>query len=500
MKISMNDVSKCLKKYKDQPDTAKQLIRYWFSFPENIDVYSKFCFPEHIQGDVPEFHKEFYDILLKPGSDALASPRGSAKSTTVGLVFISWSVVNKKEKYIVYISQNHSKTTQFIEPLRVEFANNQRLKWLYGDLTAKATKDDTGRDREDCIDINKCRIEAVSFEKNMRGFKYGNMRPTLIIGDDIESDDRVINPVLREKDSAKLNKVIIPSLDINGRFKMIGTILHLDSLLMKKIKQWNGIINKSINDDGTLLWPQRFTVDKLQEIRDNIGSVAFQQEYLNNPVDNETSTIKREWIIKSFDSQMPYSYEDMDQLYLGVDFAFSDRITADSSAFMDVGIKTDRFGNMRKYILNMVWKKGMSVVEQFDYIRQLHYQHDYSTIALEENSIKSVSAEVKSMAMPIKMFWTGSRDTHNRTAQGTSKSYSKENAIERLAVEFENEMWCIPYRTEVERNNADRLLGELTSWAKQDGKIVEVGQHPDMPISMLLINESLNKPKYGITV
>lgn len=499
VKITLREIQKALKKHKTEPEKAKALIRYWFSFSDNLDVFSKFCFPEHIKGKIPLFHNDFYEMLLRSGSDAWAAPRGSGKSTVVGLIFISWSVVNKIEKYIVYISQNHAKTVQFIEPLRNEFKLNERLRWLYGDLTVNRTRDEYGRDREDCIDINGCRVEAVSFEKNLRGFKYGNMRPTLIIGDDIESDDRVINPTLRDKDRHKLNKVIIPSLDINGRFKMIGTLLHLDSLLYNKIKLWRGQIYKAITDDGLPLWEERFTLDKLQEIKDNIGSVAFEQEYMNNPVDNETSTIKREWIVNSFDSQCPYIYDDMDELYLGVDFAFSDRITADNSAFLDVGIKRDRYGNEKKYILNMVWKKGMSILEQFDYLKQLHVANRYNTIALEENSIKSVSAEIKSLSLPIKMFWTGSRDAMT-SKNNTSKSYSKENAIERLAVEFENGMWVIPYRTDIEKQNAEKLLSELTSWAKQDGKIIEVGQHPDMPIGMLLINEALNKPKYGFAI
>lgn len=503
MRVELEDVAKTLDKYADNEDLLKEVLRYWFSFEENIDIFSKFCFPEYIKGNVPFFHREFYEYLLDDKDYSWAAPRGHAKSTCVGLIFISWCLVNKKEKYIVYISQNHSKTVQFIEPIRMEFAVNNRLRWLYGDLTPQGTKDDFGRDREDCIDINGCRVEAVSFEKNLRGFKYGNMRPTLIIGDDIESDERVINPILRAKDEDKLNKVIIPSLDINGRFKMIGTILHLDSLLMKKIKTYKGCIYAAENEDGDVLWPERFTREKLDKIKRSIGSVAYQSEYLNNPVDNETSTVKREWVVNSFDSNFAYGYEDMDEVYLCVDFAFSDRISADSSAFMDVGIKRDRFGNIKKYVLNIIWKKGMSVNEQFDYIKQLHWQRNYNIICLEENSIKSVSRDVRDLNLPIKMFWTGSRDSKQKYSVGSidkGKSYSKENAVERLAVEFENGIWVVPYRNETEIRTAERLMGELTSWSKQDGKLIETGQHPDSPICMLLVNELLNKPKYGVTV
>lgn len=490
-KITVDDLEKIILKYKDNEEKLKAILREFFKYKENIDVFSKFCFPEHIKGNVPDFHKEFYTFLVSNilSVMGLAAPRGHAKSTTAGLVFISWCLVNKLEKYIVYVSQNHSKTVQFVEPLRMEFAKNNHLRWLYGELRADKVKDEFGRDREDCIDINGCRVEAVSFEKNLRGFKYGNIRPTLIILDDVEDDERVRNPVLRLKDEQKLKKVIIPSLDINGRLKMIGTILSLDALLPKIIKESNGKIYKAIKEDGSLLWAERFTQEKLNEIKRAIGSASFEQEYQNNPVDNETSIIKREWIEQCLDENFDEKEFTYDNIYLGVDFAFSDRATADFSHFMTICTKDNK-----KVPLKLIWgNKGQSLNEQMQFIRDLHNQYNYNLIALEENSIKSNSKDIREFNLPIKMLWTGSRDTHNKDKYSKGSSYSKINAINRLAVEFENKMWRIPYNTDKQKEDAHRLISELTSWALEDGKLVEVGVHPDAPISMILVNEILNK-------
>ena len=246
-------------------------LREVFSHAENIDTFSKFCFPHAIKGKVPDFHKEIYNILFLEENSALAAPRGFAKSTITGLVYVTYCIVNKLEKYIVYMSQSHSKTVQFIEPVRDEFRNNKWLHFIYGDLNPTSGKDGEGRDREDCIDISGIRLEAASFEKNIRGFKYGNYRPTLIICDDIESDDRVLNPDLRVKDSNKLNRVIIPSLDVDGRFKFIGTILHVNSLLMNKLKKYKGPIFKGLDSDYKSLWPERYSYEKLMKIKKDIG-------------------------------------------------------------------------------------------------------------------------------------------------------------------------------------------------------------------------------------
>ena len=267
VKVSTHEVGLLFEKVKDK-QKLKELLQEIFSHKENIETFSEVVFPDTIQNKIPAFHREIYNLLFRDGNDALAAPRGHAKTSITGIIFLIFNIVNKLEKYIVYISQNHSKTVQFIDPIRNEFKTNKMLRFIYGDLTPSKARDDQGKDREDCFDVGGCRVEAASFEKNIRGFKFKNYRPTLIIGDDIESDERVLNPELRVKDKNKLNKVIIPALDIHGRFKMIGTILHSYSLLKNKIDLYGGEIFRACDPSlKNLLWPDRFTKEILKKIK-----------------------------------------------------------------------------------------------------------------------------------------------------------------------------------------------------------------------------------------
>ena len=467
----------------------KELLRHVFSFKENIAVFSEFFFPETITNKIPDFHKEIYKFLFSEGNGALAAPRGHAKSSITGIVYLIFCVVNKLESYIVYVSQNHSKTVQFIDPVRNEFKNNDMLRFVYGDLTPSKSRDEFGKDREDCFDVGGIRVEAVSFEKNLRGFKYNNMRPTLIIGDDIESDERVLNPDLRVKDKNKLNKVIIPSLDIKGRFKMIGTILHVDSLLVNKIKLCKGQIFKACDPDfKNILWADRFTKKILTKIKYEIGSVAFQQEYLNNPIDNTSSLIKREWVEQCFREDM--SQADVLEIgfemkTLGVDFAFADRVTSDDSAFCSLGKKDEFF-----YLIGSFKEHGLSVYEQMKLIKnELFEKYKYDQIGLEENSIKGISKDIQGWNLPITLFWTAAKDPADRLKPGydwSNKRHTvgKINLIMRLGTAFENKRFIIPYKTDADKERADRILAECTSFALSDGKLVEAGVHPDIPIAL----------------
>lgn len=496
MKVTKQLVAELFQKIKDK-EKLRSLLQYIFSFEYNIEVFSQVVFPDTVKDKIPDFHSDVYSFLFNDENGALAAPRGHGKTSVTGIIFLSFVIVNKLRKYIVYISQNHSKTVQFIEPIRTEFKTNRMLRFIYGDLTPTRSRDDTGKDREDCFDVGGCRVEAASFEKNIRGFKHGNNRPDLIIGDDIESDERVLNPELRVKDRNKLNNVIIPSLDINGVFKMIGTILHPNSLLVNKIKLHKGKIFKACDHQlNNILWPERFTKKKLEDIKYNIGSVSFQQEYLNDPIDNTSSVIKREHIeaCRRFD----LSFEDIFKMQfemktMGVDFAFSDRVTADESAFVGIGRKDDFY-----YLMHSQKEKGLSVTEQMVMIRdEFNPRYRFDKYGLEENSIKAISKDIDQWGLNITLFWTSASDPAARKKgdydfNNKRHTVGKINLIMRLATAFENKRFILPYKTEADKLIVDKLIAECTSYALSDGKLVEAGVHPDLPIGLGYALELMN--------
>ena len=498
MRVDYSQLRKFISSTKDQRLLSLGLRRI-FSFPENIDTYAYYVFPEAVNTKTPSFHKEVYDFLMSPGDGAIAAPRGHAKSTLAGLIYLSWCVLNYQEKYIVYVSSNHSKTVQFLDPIREAFKHNQRLRFIYGDVMTNVKGDD-GRDREDCYDIMGCRVEAVSFEKNLRGFKYQHTRPTLIICDDIESDDRVLNPDLRLKDSYKLDKIIIPSLDpVKGRMKMIGTVLHWDSLLVKKIRLYNGSIYKACDQDfKNILWPDYWTEERLRAKKESIGSVSFSSEFLNNPIENEASLIKHDWIKRCFDENTSYGDVKGGVKYLGVDFAFGDRAVNDSTVFC----ATNSVNN-KHLVFGLDWYKGLSITEQFDMIESSHKNNVYKEVVLEENSIKGMSKELKNYKFPYYLVWTSGSDPASRLKDGPEfddkrHTIGKKNFILRLATLFENEKIILPYKNDDDKAKSNRLAEELMTFALSDGKLVEVGIHADAPIALgMALERAIEKPEYG---
>lgn len=502
MRVTIQNLEKVLSRHRSGTESRKELMRHVFSFQCNFDTFCYYFFAGAVTAAIPDFHREIYDFLFSMKDEAMAAPRGHAKSTLVGMMFIAYCVVNKLEKYIVYISQSFQKTMQFIKPLAMEFMRNADLIYVYGDLTPRKTRDNLNKFRQDIIDVNGIRIQAASFEKNIRGFKFGNQRPTLIVLDDIEGDERTSNADLRLKDEHKLNKVIIPALDpICGKIKMIGTILHWDSLLIKKIRQYKGKIFKAISDDldpETILWPEYFSYEILMAKRDSIGTVAFSSEYLNNPVENEASLIRQEWIRSCFDPTISFGDAQegiYDLKYLGCDFAFGDRALNDKSAYIGLGM-TDKTYT----ITQLVTYKGLSITEQFDILELDYINFGYNQVVMEENSIKSMTKELNNYKFKSYLIWTAGSDPAKKfkdTPEFEQKRHSvgKKAMILRLATQFENKNIKIPYKTEEDQRKAHQLMDECMTYALNDGQLVEVGIHGDLPIALCMALERFNSRK-----
>jgi len=505
--LTIKDVENILENKKLSDNDKKSLLYALFQQEENFLVFCKAILPKAFSKPSPEFHKEVIKEFMKPTSSALAAPRNHAKSTLIGLGYLLWLIAYKKEEYIIYTSQNHVKSVQFIEPLLSEIKNNIFYKWLYGVMNIKKEEEVEGinaLERQDVFDVNGIRVQAFSFEKNIRGLKYGIHRPSIIIFDDIESDDRIINPELRLKDSDKLNRQMIPSLDaIKGRYKFIGTILHQDSLLMQKIRNLDGRIYKAIKDDGTPLWPEMWPLSRLEEQKRQIGSMAFEQEYMNNPVNDTFSLIKREWLRACCDENL--SYEEAfnhkyDSRFQGVDFAFSDRVVADKSAFVGIGKDNDGYT-----VISVFVRKGMSTTEQFDYIEYLNGLGGYTDNALEENSIRSMSKELKNYNFPFTLFWTGSSDSAFKQNQvdpefdGKRHTVGKTSMIKRLATQFENNRIRLPFKTDRDKVLSNMIMDECSTYALQDGKLVEVGVHGDIPVALGYALERAEMEKFDFS-
>lgn len=267
---------------------------------------------------------------------AIAAPRGHSKSTLVNLIYLLWVIVHVKTRFVIIVSDTYSQSTLFLETIRTELESNDKLIAFYG---IKIEKSNEGE-----IVANGIMIKAIGAGMKVRGLKYQESRPTLVIIDDLENDELVENKQRRDKLERWFNGALIPSMSSNGRVIMIGTILHYDSLLNKILmtegyKEYTRLRYSAIQESGEALWHEHMSIERLNELKAEYTakgqSYLFYQEYMNNPTTDENRKFKIEKTKFYEEAEL-----DKKQLltYITLDRAYSTQKTADFTGVIVVSV------------------------------------------------------------------------------------------------------------------------------------------------------------------
>ncbi|MEL5720894.1 MAG: hypothetical protein P1P59_07175, partial [Treponemataceae bacterium] len=174
----------------------------------------------------------------------------------------------------------------------------------------------------------------------VRGARYRQHRPDLIICDDILKDESTRTFAQRQKIYNWFLRAVLP-LGQNIFTIVINTIFHSDDLpsrLLKRIEKgeltnWVGFRFSAFIPSGESLWEEYWTKEKLLEKKREIGTAAFTTEYMNEPLSDEERVFKPEWFLR-------YTSVDISNLriFMGVDPSVGKR---DEFAIFTLGLSPD---------------------------------------------------------------------------------------------------------------------------------------------------------------
>jgi predicted phage terminase large subunit-like protein len=279
--------------------------------------------PEYFNDQPSRFHAELLADLECSPQRLLArvAPRGHAKSTCGALAYPLWCICNQRRKNVVIITHESSLATQFVSDIRGELETNEAILAEYGDLCAGGDTDETKRksaskrrkrgrwSQAKLITATGVAVQAKGTGASFRGTKVGPHRPDLVICDDIEKDEHVETAEGRRKLEHWLRRVVMPALTPDGQLVVLGSIIHHDSLLAnlrdkQRWPRWDYRVYRALeaepHEDGgyekVALWPARWPVDRLELERERIGTLAFEQEYMANPIDDSVRVFRPEWL------------------------------------------------------------------------------------------------------------------------------------------------------------------------------------------------------------
>ena len=183
---------------------------------------------------------------IKSEKYGVAAPRGHGKSTDASVVFVIWCIVNDLKHFITIFSDAIELTETLIEAIKVELSENDNLKADFSHATGIGKRWKIG----DIVTKNGIRIKGFGSSKRVRGIKHGVWRVDLTIIDDLENDENVRSRDQRDKLEAWLDEAVanLGAVNDNMDILYIGTLLHKDSVLARKLKQafWNPRIHRAI--------------------------------------------------------------------------------------------------------------------------------------------------------------------------------------------------------------------------------------------------------------
>lgn len=291
----------------------------------------------------PDFHLELWKYMcLDDKYVAIAAPRGHAKSTAVTHAFTLASICFRQASHVLLVSDTEAQSIQFLGDIKMEIVENEALRALFG---IKGLRKD--RETEIVVEFNDghlVRLLAKGSEQKLRGIKWRNMRPDLIVCDDLENDEIVMNDDRRYKFKRWFLNALLPCGSKNCKVRVVGTILHMDSLLenlMPEIngkytiveelkdtsffpKTWKSVRYRAHNEDfSRILWEEQWSEERLKRERLNYVEQGFpegySQEYLNYPLDDATAYFQK-------DDLLPITEEGENEVaYISADLAISEK-------------------------------------------------------------------------------------------------------------------------------------------------------------------------------
>lgn len=256
--------------------------------------------------DTPQFHRELWAMCCSGDKYiAIAAPRGHAKSTAVTLAYALVMLLFRQRDFVIIVSDTWGQSVEFLRDLKAElFENDGIIKDFETKRALKDSEDDVIFQMRDGY---KFRVVARGSEQKVRGLKWNNKRPNLVIGDDLEGDEQVESKMRRDKFFKWLMKALLPCGSDDCLFRIVGTVLHFDSALERIMKDstWTTrryTAHKSFNDFSEILWPEKFSEQRLRDIREKYTvqgeADGYSCEYLNNPIAEGDAYFRREDMIE----------------------------------------------------------------------------------------------------------------------------------------------------------------------------------------------------------
>ncbi len=362
--------------------------------PHILKARDNFAFFCELMGKPPARHmKDWHNAFLTGQSNehlldiagpntCLLSPRGSAKSTVIGML-VAWLIgrhaLAKKLLRTLYVSYNVDVARNKSAAIK-NLISNKEYQEIFP--TVRLSKARTS-DELWSIDFDFAEIDVRgedAFTVACAGLKgtITSKRSSLIVVDDaIKSAAAIANPDIRREMETNWNNVIVPTMFQGARAIALGTRFHFDDLFTTTFcekKGWKVITQQALaySDEGVpkSYWPSMWSVKYLLKLQ-NEDRAAFSYQYLNQPVRTTELGISPDLFVKG---EVPDTY---DMIGVGIDLSAGMSERNDWTVFTLAGRVGDKV-----YIIDYRRMRSMGNIEKVEALCEL--LHEWNLLAVND--------------------------------------------------------------------------------------------------------------------
>lgn len=341
---------------------------------------------------LPQFHVDSVNLIVKNRYCLVEFPVGHFKTTTYTQNYGEWRAIGQKNQDICLVSSSLDQSIGFLDKIKTDFE-------AYPFLNQFVPKDASSTWKSDKLKlVNGSVIYVKPFNASARG-----IQTDWLIFDDILRDDKI-----SDEDTIDIfYSIFFERVQLKkGQILIVGTPQSETDLYqtLKRRPNWVCLKHHALQYDsngnpcGTLL-PEKFTIERLLEIKEEIGERRFNREYQCETMSDTERVIPMNQINNAVDNHLDFDLKTGGRVFIGADLAMSASPKGDFSVFIVVDFvptftKTTDIvggGTVTEVVKNaivvkkMVREKGLQPSQQTSMLEQLALLYHPERIIVDES-------------------------------------------------------------------------------------------------------------------
>lgn len=351
-----------------------------------------FFIPEELSEDspVPDFHVDVSDDMMDIADSyyCCAIPRDHAK-TTLAKINAVRLLVFQKFRFLVYLSNTTEVAAAAVNDI-VDYFKSDNFSYWHDSICGQPIEWEVEQTHHGYFEFilfpqserqKKVIIKALGAGKQVRGLNINNQRPDLAIVDDVETTEVIDNSVGYEKLKRWFYGTFLKALDKSGhKVIQLGNMTAYRCLVKDhcESKFWRSVRYGAILADGTPLWKEFWTLEKLkldfERFREQGMLSIWYAEMMNMPIADGLGLIR--------DSEIryhpPVQPEDCEFTFITVDPAISSSAWGHRTGIAVHGWVSDKWILVESHA-----ETGMDPLKLFDKVMELSYRWRTNVVGIE---------------------------------------------------------------------------------------------------------------------